>query len=316
MSAIHYRLSINNSARAPRYTFSYANTRKISLAVSRYGASVSFYSSKYYPEHLANHYLHSLIKESIKRIALIYLLQNQKPLVIKKIGLTIERRGREPEVVDLTGSLVFYQMFEEPLLRPLSDTWKDPAVLQKVLNYRKSKDDLARNVSALYAYLFSKTKKKEMERFSYLWIAMNGFFASIIESTNERASMNYFVKKYNLGSAVLSSKYRKKVCSEAVFELLKVPEPVTKEKLDENAQNPFTVFVAQKLGEYDRKDFDVTPYGFLLTDLPYYLRCSLFHAMRPLELFSFESDWELRTLRIVNGLLEEFLDQNLHDIFL
>lgn len=316
MSAIHYRLSINNSARAPRYTFSYANTRKISLAVSRYGASVSFYSSKYYPEHLANHYLHSLIKESIKRIALIYLLQNQKPLVIKKIGLTIERRGREPETIDLTDSLVFYQMFDEPLLRPLSDAWKDPAVLQKVLLYRKSKDDLARNVSALYAYLFSKTKKKEMERFSYLWIAMNGFFAAVSGTTKDRDAMNLFVNKFGLGSTVLPGREREKVCSEAVFELLKVPEPVTKEKLDENAQDPFTAFIAAKHGEYDKKDFDVTPYGFLLTDLPYYLRCSLFHAMCPLELFSFESDWELRTLRIVNGLLEDFLDQNLYDIFL
>ena len=53
----------------------------------------------------------------------------------------------------------------------------------------------------------------------------------------------------------------------------------------------------------------------LLTDFSYYLRCKLFHANRPVELFSFSDDLEIKVLRIVNGLLEEFLDANLIRIF-
>ena len=316
MSIINYKLIINNSVKGHRYYFSYRNTQKISLAVNRSGAAVSFGSTKYYPEHIENKYLHALIKESIKRAALLYILLYQKPLTIKKLELIITRKQTAPETIDLTGLLIFYQMFDAPLLRSISNEWKNPEVLQNLLKYRKSKDDLSRQISALYAYLFSKTKKKEMERFSYLWIAMNGFFAAVSGTTRDRDAMNYFVKKYGIGSVVLTGREREKVCLPATFELMKVPEPVTKEKLDITAQNPFIEFLNAKLAEYDKKDFDITPYGFLLTDFPYYLRCCLFHASHPIELFSFETDWELKSLRIVNGLLEDFLDCNLHTLFL
>ncbi len=316
MANINYKLIINNTVKGHRYFFSYRNTQKISLVVNRYGAEVSFGSTKYYPEHIENKYLHALIKESIKRAALLYILLRQKPLTIKKLDLIIMRKRTAPETIDLTGQMVFYQMFDKPLLRLIGDEWKNPEVLQNLLKYRKSKDNLSRQVSALYAYLFSKTKKKEMERFSYLWIAMNGFFAAVSGTTKDRDAMNYFVKKYDMGSSVLTGREREKICLPATFELMKVPEPITKEKLDITSQNPFTVFLDAKLAEYDKKDFDVTPYGFLLTDFPYYLRCCLFHASHPIELFSFESDWELKSLRIVNGLLEEFLDRHLQTLFL
>lgn len=316
MFTVNYKLIINNTVKGHRYCFSYRNTQKISLAVNRSGAEVSFGSTKYYQEHIENKYLHDLIKESIKRAALLYILMYQKPLTIKKMELIITRKRIASETIKLTSSLVFYQMFDVPLLRQIGDEWKDPEVLQNLLKYRKSKEELSRQVSALYAYLFSKTKKKEMERFSYLWIAMNGFFAAISGTTKDRDAMNYFVKKYGMGSAVLSGREREKICLPATFELMKVSEPVTKEKVDITAKNPFIDFLSAKLAEYDKKDFDVTPYGFLLTDFPYYLRCCLFHASHPIELFSFESDWELKSLRIVNGLLEEFLDRHLQTLFL
>ena len=127
--------------------------------------------------------------------------------------------------------------------------------------------------------------------------------------------VNVFLQKYNLGTTVLKGYERNKVCEPATFELLKIPEPVTAENLEDDQHKSFSDFVRRKVAEYGKKDFDVTPYGFLLTDYPYYLRCTLFHAERPIELFSFESDWELKSLRIVNFLLEEFLDQNLHILF-
>lgn len=67
--------------------------------------------------------------------------------------------------------------------------------------------------------------------------------------------------------------------------------------------------------EFDRNEFDMTPYGLLVLDYAYYLRCNYFHAGKPLPLFNFESDVELKSLNIINELLKEFLDDNITKVF-
>lgn len=306
---------INQHRGRGKLSFSYSRTQDILLSVNSKGASLHFSIGKNYLNNVEHSYLYNLIKEGIKRAALLYLLQYQKPLDIRNITLTAIQRKQNLGSVDLTNSLTFYQMFDGKLLRPLSGEWKDSGFQQRILDYRKSGNELSRPLSALYAYLFSKTKTKETERFSYLWIAMNGFFASVSPNYNDRDAMTAFLKKYDLGNTMLTKKERDNFCKSAVFELMKIPEPVTADNLEDEAHKAFSDYIREKAAEYDSNTFDASPYGFLLTDFPYYLRCTLFHAVHPLELFNFENDWELKSLRIVNGLLEEFLDKNLHTLF-
>ena len=313
---IQYCLSINNADHLGKLNFSYGQTHNINLYINSKGASIYFCTEKNYLKGFENSYIYNLSKEGIKRIALLYILQYQKPLNISNITLTAFNGENKLDSLDVTNLLFLYQMFCEKLIRPINNEWKNSLIQQQILNYKKSGNELSRAVSSLYAYLFSKTKKLETERFSYLWIAMNGFFAAATNINKDRQAMNAFVEKYGIGKTVLTGKEREKVCSKAIYELMKIPEPVTKENLEDDAHKPFSDFIQEKIAEYDNNDFDVTPYGFLLTDFPYYLRCKLFHAERPIELFSFESDWELKSLRIVNGLLENFLDQNLHLLFM
>ena len=274
--------------------------------------------TKDYTEDIENHYLHGLLKEAIKRIALLHILQYQKPLEIKNLTLTITRNRHKSQSCDLSQSLVFYQMFEGPLLHPVSDEWKNPEIMQNILKFQKSKDELSKSMSALYAYLFSKTKNKETERFTYLWIAMNGYFQALSPDPHisEREQMNRFVRQKGLGTNILSKAFRDKTGLPAALEVKKLHEPVTREDLDQERCGSFSDFIREKINEYGSDNFDVTPYGFMLTDFPYYLRCNLFHASRPMQLFSFENDMELKSLRITNSLLEDFLDQNLHELFL
>ena len=318
MSGINYRLKINRSAKDFKYIFSYGNTRKIKLALNKTGAALSVNLTKDYMEDIENPYLHGLLKEGIKRTALLHILQYQKPLEIKNLTLTITRNRQKSQPYDLFQYLIFYQMFDGPLLRPVSDEWKNPEILQNILKFQKSKDDLSKNISALYAYLFSKTKKKQTERFTYLWIAMNGYFQvfSPDPKKNEKDQMEYFVQQKGLGTHILSKALRDKTGLPAMLEVKRMWEPVTREDLDQDRCASFSAFIREKISEYGSNTFDVTPYGFMLTDFPYYLRCNLFHAGRPMQLFSFENDMELKSLRIVNSLLEDFLDQNLHKLFL
>ena len=74
-------------------------------------------------------YLYNLIIEGIKRAALLYLLQFQKPLDIRNITLTASQRKKNLGSVDLTNSLTFYQIFDGKLLRLLSEEWKDSGIL-------------------------------------------------------------------------------------------------------------------------------------------------------------------------------------------
>ena len=318
MNKINYILNINKSAKDLKFSFSYGNTRNISLALNRIGAIISFDMERDYSKNIENSYLYNLLKEAIKRIALLYILQYQKPLEIKKIELFITRQGQKTEIIDLSDSMVFYQMVDKPLLRNINAEWKNRDILQNLLTYQKSKENnLSRAFAALYAYLFSKTKKKETERFNYLWIAMNGFITVTVgkENTSDKQQMNTFVQLYKIGNRVLKAtgNNRSQMGKLTMIQMLNLSEPVTKENLIADSVKPFSEYVKSICKKYN---FDLTPYGFLLTDFPYFLRCTLFHAHRPIELFSFENDMELKSLRIVNGLIEEFLDNNIHSLFL
>ena len=314
---ITYELVINRRGKGNEYYFSYGSTRNIILSVTKSGTLISVQMTKDYSADPEQGKFLDLLKEGIKRAALVYLLQYQKPLHITSTTLTVLKNQQKTDI-KLPDSMAFYQMFDKKLSRPISDQWKSPEVLQRILEYQKSGNELSRLMSALYAYLFSKTKNKETERFTYLWIAMNGFFQTRYPEAvrNDRLQLKLFVNDYELGKEAATAKIRDDVGKLAALELNKIEEPVTRESFKEERLKPFSNLIQIKIDKYGKKDFDTTPYGFMLTDFPYYLRCNLFHANRPIELFSFENDWELKSLRIVNGLLEEFLDQNLSSLFL
>lgn len=42
-----------------------------------------------------------------------------------------------------------------------------------------------------------------------------------------------------------------------------------------------------------------------------YFRCKIVHGSKPVYLFSYADDKELHSLKIINALLEEFIDNNL-----
>ncbi|MCQ2192814.1 MAG: hypothetical protein MJZ23_08170 [Paludibacteraceae bacterium] len=54
-------------------------------------------------------------------------------------------------------------------------------------------------------------------------------------------------------------------------------------------------------------------YGYLMTELAYQIRCSYFHAAKPILLHTTLSDPEFRGLQLANALLEHYLDENIKD---
>lgn len=52
-------------------------------------------------------------------------------------------------------------------------------------------------------------------------------------------------------------------------------------------------------------------YGYLMTELAYHIRCSYFHAEKPILLHTTLSNPEYRALELANALLEHYLDKNI-----
>ena len=80
-----------------------------------------------------------------------------------------------------------------------------------------------------------------------------------------------------------------------------------KEIKENNLPNQIQRFLVKQNGD----PYDLTALGYVLTQLTYYYRCNLFHASKPMALISFADENRLVILRILNNLLEEFLDENL-----
>ena len=284
------------------------------MCLSEGGVTISVRTRACYKESFTGSYLENLFKEGIKRSSLIYYLRYQRPLNIHSIIFSADNQQ-----IDLTQSLILYSLIDQKPIRSIGDCWKDPLILQKVLNYQKSKTALSREMAALYAYLYSKTKKNETERFSYLWMSMNGLYGAISPEikNNDRVQMGRMLSKVQLGSETLTKDNRDSPCRKMMIRLINEKEPITRAYIESKSYNSFSEFIASALPtDNNGKSYDLTPYGFLITDFPYYLRCKLFHANKPIELFSFIDDMELKSLRIANGLLEEFLDDNLHKLFI
>ncbi len=57
------------------------------------------------------------------------------------------------------------------------------------------------------------------------------------------------------------------------------------------------------------------PYASLLLYLSYKMRCKYFHAEKALPLICFVNEHPLPVLRVLNVILEDYLDENLHRWF-
>jgi len=313
-----YRLIINKEPSGKPYFFQYGNTKKIALAFSFNAASVTKAFDRDYRSNLGpGSFLYNLMKESIKRISLLHILYYQKQIKIKSIRMEVSSKNKSPEIIDLPESLVLYSMVDKKLIRPISQNWRKSDVLQNILQFQKSKDDMAKSVAALYSYLYSKTLRYETERFSYLWMSMNGMYNSMKpDNANDRAQMGNLLSAFDLGTETLTKDARDSVCHSVYIKMKDIEGMVSRESLAREHKG-LEEYILQHIPvkKDNNKTYNLSAYGFLLTDFPYYLRCRLFHANRPMELFSFADDLEIKVLHMVNGLLEEFLDENLVRLF-
>ena len=91
-------------------------------------------------------------------------------------------------------------------------------------------------------------------------------------------------------------------------------EKIEKSDINTRIKNTLKTKLNDEYKEFNT-EYDITTYGYLLTQLSYYFRCKIVHGNKPLLLFWYADDRELHSLQIINVLLEEFIDNNMPLLF-
>lgn len=310
-------LTVNQPGKsAVEYSYDFGSTKGIRLALSKTGFSITAALTKLYDkeEMLSGHAY--LFPDAIKKALLLYLLKFGKTLSVKAITVKIN----EAEETLCFGKEIqppFYSMINGDLCRGLPEAFSSDALFRYLLKTPKSKYD--KRIAALFAFLCSKSKEYETERFIYLWTSFNGMYGWISEWIAKANGVDQYRKEFKqiigfqqfcgVGSGTISEEDKTPV-AHSVIAIVKniAAENICRSKIESDAVSQM---ITEVLHRNPEKPYNLSAYGYLLTQLSYYFRCKIIHGTKPIFLFSYADDQEVHTLKILNALLEEYIDENL-----
>ncbi len=291
-----YEITINSDKRKiQKFSYQYSNYKKpVILEIALGFIRITFFRpklEKHQDVFRADNYI---VNDAIKKAVLLHTLCHLKPLVVKKIEVSVNDSKQEVDNV-------FYSMVGAAK-RQIPKEFANKAVINHILNTTKThQKDLT---AALYAYVYSKTKEYETEKFMYLWMAINGLYGALCEDknkTNEQAQIQRLAYLIDESAGRIT---RKK--STAIIE--PILQQIHKDKCISERVKEIAVYIGEK-GK------SIAPEAMLILWAPYHVRCTLFHASKPIILFSFQDEYELTYLKGLNDYLEQYLDNNLHKFY-
>ncbi len=262
-----------------------------------------------------------VISDSIKKAMLIHLIIYSSPLQID--SMMVMKNKVQIDILDTDPLRRIISIATANLLPINIDNWKNKQVIENILNIKSSNNDP--RMAALYAFLYAKSRTYEYERFVNLWISFNGmygYFSNIVAEVHncdkkqfkEGDQLKYIINASNCGNDHISGGHSGKV-GKAITDLLKDVrlEDITPQAV--SAGTPLSDRIIQAINDVIGRSYETTAYGYLLVDYAYYFRCNLIHANKPLPLFANENDHVVACLRMVNRLLEDYINHNLCRFF-
>lgn len=319
----HYEIVLNDGQKVSEpLTYKFGSTPNIELHISSQNACIVFEQGVV---HEPEEFLTSKDKlrtDAVKKVMLLHLLKYGIPLKICSVNIVVD--GIQHIVFNRkSGDLpLIYSMVEGKLDYPLPDGWRDDNVLRMILSMPKSRYDGRMN--ALIALLIAKSKKYYCEKSMYLWIGMNGFYCFLAEAVKkvcqtkisdlgkEWQQIRYFREVMHLPRSVKRIKDDDAdiICKKALSILchLEMKPEELYSKLMSGQKTEYSEKLAELLNEYDA-EFD--PLTFLVTWLPYKIRCNYFHANQTVPLFLYADELLLKSLEYTNYFVERFIEENL-----
>lgn len=325
---IHYHLySGKLSSYATPLTYDFSKTKDIRILVSQKGFSVDVDRTvKNDPSTLIQN---PLFRDAIKKAAILQLIKYgayiEDDLYVSINGkvscvYSYKTVGKEP---------LLYSLCSKKLLRPMAKNWTDKSLL-KILSIPKSR--MGRCSASLDALLIAKSKAYETEKFIYLWMAMNGlygFTASTASAYMSSAKAKSWIRQeYGMIKffAMLSGYPYRGNPDEEDHVIQKIELLLTKVKSDEieslvsalkknDISNLYVQEINTAFENASLKPGAMHPYAALLLFMSYKMRCKYFHAEKALPLICFVNEHPLPVLRVLNVILEQYLDENMYKWF-
>ena len=309
-----YEIIINNSPkRCQKYYYNYGNTKNIELSISAKGILIKIWLSKKKTiEEIISSKNHMFL-DALKKAMLVYLIKYSKNLLQKNIVVRLDN-----EIYKIEKFPKFYCLVEKSLYSKMHCGWAEQKIIEDVLWFTASAE--RERMASLYALLVAKSKKYESEKFLYLWMAFNGmygYFSKLVERANwqEWQQLVMFQDFNGWGRKTFNNEQKKRLFLKTKTLLTHYENNLNKNFfqsvdgiiLDRDVQN--------LLKSETKEEINLSTYGFLLTQFAYWMRCNLFHANRPTMFFVFDEDKDLKHIRQINSLLEEYIDETLYKWF-
>ncbi len=270
-----------------------------------------------------------LIRDAIRKAARIQLIRYG---AISVSSIYAEINGKKTCLYDSTTKnqeALIYSLCGNSLYRKLSTFWEDDAI-KRVLSVPKSRTD--RRDAALDALLVAKAKEYETEKFIYLWMSMNGLYgyaaeiaSKYMKSKREQKWINReyaqikFFAMLNGYAYCFNNEQEAQVVRKLENLLGKIAESQIESLLEavktNEKGNVFVVEIITILKDSGIAEEAIHPYAVLLLYLSYKIRCKYFHAEKGVPLICFKNEHPLPVLRMLNVLLEDYIDNNLHKWF-
>ncbi|MBQ8514041.1 MAG: hypothetical protein IJ496_01405 [Ruminococcus sp.] len=319
------------------YQYNYGHTKGIEISIGKDAAVIrAAMTAKYEARGLVCPE-NKTFSDALKKALLLHLILFSKNMEMKKMIVCADDTEEEIPVGDGEKNPLIYSLAARTLKKPFPAAWNNKAFIEKILSLTKSGYDS--RVASLFALICAKGKLQETERFIYLWMAMNGVYSyfRVLMNTEENVKRNggreiakwewkqirALKLLYNLGLDMVESKRDKKIISQDVVSVLRKwdGEPITEESLENGRHQALANEIRDKLWAREpdsrekRHALEMSAYGYLLLELTYYYRCNVVHAEKPVTLFYYENEHELTSLRIMNQIMEDFLDAHLYQWF-
>lgn len=261
-----------------------------------------------------------LFSDAIKKALLVYLIIFSKNIESSQASLFVD------DEYQMSIPIPIYSLISGFLDRNMPAVWDSEKVIEEILTYNASKYDS--RIASLFALICAKNKEKETERFMYLWMSINGVYNHIYNCSkksgekpniDERTKLTHMIKMYDIGEEAFYQNERRKISKYIISIITKNWNggAITQESLsDSDSHQKIASAIKEQLKElFPNGSKGTEPYACLLIELPYYLRCSYFHASKPVLLYAFKDEQILKCLCALNETMEAFLDKELYKYF-
>lgn len=316
-----HKIIINNSERIEKsFCYNFGKTKDVCISVGYGTVVISAELSKIYDKAEIISFDGYLFGDALKKALLLHLILFSKDISLDEVYVQIDDETECVFMKSAKAHPLVSSLVAEDLSHPFTNIW-DVSACQGILAQTKSSYDA--RIASLFALIYSKTKIYESERFIYLWMAFNGmynYYSTLISQSHngikikrECNQIRYMQRLFNLGDETISEDTEKRRVAQEVTSFLKnAPTQISKTYLESERGKEIAQRIQKALvNPKTLRAYNITPYGYLLTQYSYNTRCNLFHANKPISLFSFSNDPDIQCLKIINYILEDFIETNL-----